>query len=194
MIKSDLLYQLSYAPGLVRKSLRKRASFSKATRDVQQTGPSFPGLWRAPEGKKPLDSSGFRPCPGWAEIRRVRAARDRLVLPAIPVVAVAVVAAVPATARSSADSRRGAASLPGRRTRGPYGSARRAGASGRRRASCRAGRRLPRSSSWPPPRPPWSRRGPAGARPDPPASAWLESSRGAFIRALARSIRSWRTP
>jgi hypothetical protein len=31
MIKSHLLYQLSYAPGTGPESLRKRASFSKAT-------------------------------------------------------------------------------------------------------------------------------------------------------------------
>ena len=53
------------------------------------------------------------------------------------------------------------------------GSALRAGASGRRRASCRAGRPRPRSSSARPRRPPCCRRARAGAPPDRPASALI---------------------
>jgi hypothetical protein len=46
MIKSHLLYQLSYAPGTGRESLRKRASFSKATPQCPANRQGFPGRWQ----------------------------------------------------------------------------------------------------------------------------------------------------
>src|SRR3954468_25015941 len=46
MIKSHLLYQLSYAPGSWSgRSLTRGRRLAKRHRDVQQTGASFPGLW-----------------------------------------------------------------------------------------------------------------------------------------------------
>src|SRR6202790_4623193 len=42
MIKSHLLYQLSYAPGTGPESLRKRASFSKATLRCPANAGGFP--------------------------------------------------------------------------------------------------------------------------------------------------------
>ena|SRR5579863_993398 len=45
MIKSHLLYQLSYAPGTGPESLRKRASFSKATPRCPAAGEVFPAQW-----------------------------------------------------------------------------------------------------------------------------------------------------
>src|ERR1700733_1570269 len=60
MIKSHLLYQLSYAPGTGRESLRKRASFSKAIPRCPANLWSFPGpLGDPPMAKKPPDSGGF---------------------------------------------------------------------------------------------------------------------------------------
>src|SRR5436305_7434160 len=48
MIKSHLLYQLSYAPGTcVRKALARGRRLAKRFPSVQQTGESFPGLWGA---------------------------------------------------------------------------------------------------------------------------------------------------
>src|SRR6266436_4979695 len=52
MIKSHLLYQLSYAPGTGPESLRKRASFSKATPRCPANRPGFPGRRRGPKMRK----------------------------------------------------------------------------------------------------------------------------------------------
>src|SRR5262249_1504366 len=48
LIKSQLLYQLSYAPGnLIRKRPSEESGrLAKRTRYVQQRDASFPGLWR----------------------------------------------------------------------------------------------------------------------------------------------------
>src|SRR3954466_3059495 len=47
MIKSHLLYQLSYAPGSWSgRSLTRGRRLAKRHRDVQQAGASFPGLLR----------------------------------------------------------------------------------------------------------------------------------------------------
>src|ERR1700753_3461058 len=46
MIKSHLLYQLSYAPGTSRESLRKSRSFSKAPPRCPAADAIFPGLFR----------------------------------------------------------------------------------------------------------------------------------------------------
>src|ERR1700716_1219174 len=60
MIKSHLLYQLSYAPGTGPESLRKRASFSKATLRCPAKQRGFPGHRQGPRiAKKPLESSGL---------------------------------------------------------------------------------------------------------------------------------------
>jgi hypothetical protein len=60
MIKSHLLYQLSYAPGTGPESLRKRASFSKAIPRCPAREWSFPGPdGDPPIAKKPPDSGGF---------------------------------------------------------------------------------------------------------------------------------------
>ncbi len=49
MIKSHLLYQLSYAPGLgPEKAFARGRRLAKRFPDVQQTGGSFPDLWRNP--------------------------------------------------------------------------------------------------------------------------------------------------
>src|SRR3984885_13100076 len=57
MIKSHLLYQLSYAPGTGPESLRKRASFSKATPRCPASRWGFPGLVGGrPKPKKPPES------------------------------------------------------------------------------------------------------------------------------------------
>src|SRR4051794_7587377 len=46
MIKSHLLYQLSYAPGSWSgKSSARGRRVAKRQRDFQQAGASFPGLW-----------------------------------------------------------------------------------------------------------------------------------------------------
>src|ERR1700738_2853274 len=60
MIKSHLLYQLSYAPGTGPESLRKRASFSKATPrcPANRQGFSRPSA-RLEHTKKPPESGGF---------------------------------------------------------------------------------------------------------------------------------------
>ena len=60
MIKSHLLYQLSYAPGTGPESLRKSGSFSKATSGCPASRRGFPGHRPPPpNGKKPPDSGGF---------------------------------------------------------------------------------------------------------------------------------------
>ena len=59
LIKSQLLYQLSYAPERPVKALRGR-SFSKAIRVWQATGRKFSKvLPQRRKSEKPLDSSGF---------------------------------------------------------------------------------------------------------------------------------------
>ena len=177
----------------VRKSPRKRASFSKATPGCPANRSEFSRALAAPgNSEKPLDFSGFCPVLGRSRIgTRSEPLGAAPVRPAIPVIPVPVVAAIAVEVAVAAHSAaRGAASLPSRRTGGPYGSARQAGASGRRPASCRAGRPHRRSSSWRPRWPPCCRRGRAGASPDRPASAGWNRHASEFIRALARSIRS----
>src|ERR1700720_4912477 len=59
MIKSHLLYQLSYAPGTGPESLRKRASFSKATPRCPANRRVFPAIGTPGRMKKPPESGGF---------------------------------------------------------------------------------------------------------------------------------------
>src|SRR5665213_2098378 len=60
MIKSHLLYQLSYAPGTGPESLRKRASFSKATPRCPASRRSIPGSSGGRcKTQKPPESGGF---------------------------------------------------------------------------------------------------------------------------------------
>ena len=204
MIKSHLLYQLSYAPGTGPESLRKRASFSKAT-PAMSSKPAgvFPAMTRLPRnGEK---AAGIRrlllSLRSSRQTCAVRAARDRPgrrdpgrrhpVETAAPVVATIPVAAATIAIHAALEP----AVPPAFAAAKPVlhdGSGWRAGASGRHRGSCRAGRPHPRSSSSPPPWSPCCRRGRAGAPPDRrssdhPASA--DRSCCAFIRALARSIR-----
>jgi hypothetical protein len=57
MIKSHLLYQLSYAPGTrPEKAITRGRRLAKRPPDVQQSGRVFPAL---AETKKPPESSGF---------------------------------------------------------------------------------------------------------------------------------------
>jgi hypothetical protein len=61
MIKSHLLYQLSYAPGSCPEKPCKRASFSKATPRCPASRSEFSRPLASPRnGKKPLEFSGFR--------------------------------------------------------------------------------------------------------------------------------------
>src|SRR4051795_12814014 len=61
MIKSHLLYQLSYAPGSCPEKPCKRASFSKATPRCPANWGEFSRPLASPRnGKKPLNFSGFR--------------------------------------------------------------------------------------------------------------------------------------
>src|SRR6185436_844985 len=97
MIKSHLLYQLSYAPGCGSgKALARGRRLAKRPRDVQQTGASFPGLWRLPEMAKSrwisAASARYWADPGsGARSEPLGAASIR---PAIPVKPVPVVAAI----------------------------------------------------------------------------------------------------
>src|ERR1700719_4570213 len=60
MIKSHLLYQLSYAPETGRESLRKRASFSKASPRCPASRCGIPGLSASPgKIKKAAEFNGF---------------------------------------------------------------------------------------------------------------------------------------
>src|SRR5260370_38204716 len=60
LIKSQLLYQLSYAPGTGPESLRERASFSKATPRCPANRRDIPPLSaRLAKTKKPPESSGL---------------------------------------------------------------------------------------------------------------------------------------
>src|SRR5450631_196987 len=60
MIKSHLLYQLSYAPGTGPESLRKRASFSKATPRCPARRRVIPRpSRRVKTAEKPPDPGGF---------------------------------------------------------------------------------------------------------------------------------------
>src|SRR4051794_6924143 len=52
LIKSQLLYQLSYAPGTVRKSFAGRRRLAKRTPGVQQRGRAFPCGWPFAARKK----------------------------------------------------------------------------------------------------------------------------------------------
>src|SRR5690242_5274036 len=89
LIKSQLLYQLSYAPGRRPEKPSRGGSFSKATPHCPAKGRKFsrpsPGL---PNSEKPLDSSDF------VAVRIKRAPSEplaaALVRPAIAIVAVAV--------------------------------------------------------------------------------------------------------
>ena len=171
MIKSHLLYQLSYAPGTGPESLRKRASFSKATPRCPANRRGFPGpSARAGNAKKPPESGGF----SWISTDR-RAAR----LEPLGAAAAAMIPVRRHPDRHRDPDRRRIhaaleAAMPPAFAAEPAfhdGSGWRGGASGRRRGSCRAGRPRPRSSSAPPPRSPCCRRARAGAPPDRPASA-----------------------
>src|SRR4051812_42309489 len=94
MIKSHLLYQLSYAPGSWSgKSPRKRASFSKATPGCPASRAKFSrALADRRNSKKPLDFSGFCRC---SDRTRSRGASEPFgtapVRAAIPVTTVAAV-------------------------------------------------------------------------------------------------------
>src|SRR4051812_38176034 len=98
MIKSHLLYQLSYAPGSWSgKSPRKRASFSKATPGCPASRAKFSrALADCQNGKKPLDFSGFRRCSEHAPTGRASepfgTAPVRAVVPVMTVAAVAAIA------------------------------------------------------------------------------------------------------
>ena len=71
MIKSHLLYQLSYAPGLGPENLLKRASFSKAIPVCPANRDEFSRPLAGPRnGKKPLDFSGFCRCSDRTRLRR----------------------------------------------------------------------------------------------------------------------------
>src|SRR3984893_13448900 len=60
MIKSHLLYQLSYAPGTwPRKAFARGRRLAKRFGDVQQTIEVFPALSRGRKREKPPDSGGF---------------------------------------------------------------------------------------------------------------------------------------
>jgi hypothetical protein len=61
MIKSHLLYQLSYAPGTSPEILGSgRRRLAKRTRDVQQRAGAFPLCKPLPQNtKKPPESGGF---------------------------------------------------------------------------------------------------------------------------------------
>jgi hypothetical protein len=52
MIKSHLLYQLSYAPGTSPEIPSGRRRLAKRTGDVQQTGPAIPADFEAAETAK----------------------------------------------------------------------------------------------------------------------------------------------
>src|SRR6185312_12070561 len=110
MIKSHLLYQLSYAPGTGRESLRNSGSFSKATSRCPASQRGFPGgRVRQPNRKKPPDFGrlfdGFSKG-GWPRSEPLGAASVTAILAAarvtIPVaVAIHVVLAVsPAAAET----------------------------------------------------------------------------------------------
>jgi hypothetical protein len=62
LIKSQLLYQLSYAPGTLKsgKAFVRAGRLAKRPPDVQQGNGSFPqSAAIGTQSKKPLDSSGF---------------------------------------------------------------------------------------------------------------------------------------
>jgi hypothetical protein len=60
LIKSQLLYQLSYAPGTIRKSLAGRRRLAKRPPGVQQRGQAFPlRMVGCMHAKKPPESGGF---------------------------------------------------------------------------------------------------------------------------------------
>ena len=71
MIKSHLLYQLSYAPGTwPRKAFARGGRLAKRFGDVQQTIGVFPALSRGRKREKPPDPGGFS-----SDIRGSAAAR-----------------------------------------------------------------------------------------------------------------------
>ena len=154
MIKSYLLYQLSYAPvgRRSRKSPRKRASFSKATPGCPaKMEPVFPGFGGSRKMQKTAGFSARPPGPGRPRIATrsepLRRTPGRLAIPVMPVAVVAAIAvrvAVPAHAALVVPPASPAAE-PAVHMGQP---ARQAGASGRRPASCRAGRPHRGSSSW----------------------------------------------
>jgi hypothetical protein len=60
MIKSHLLYQLSYAPGPAGKAFARGRRLAKRFPDVQQTDACIHGSSMQPgKAKKPPDSGGF---------------------------------------------------------------------------------------------------------------------------------------
>ena len=74
MIKSHLLYQLSYAPGTGPESLRKRASFSKATLRCPASVRDIPWLFLLKIKEislvwRPHPCPAFSPAPGRAKLR-----------------------------------------------------------------------------------------------------------------------------
>jgi hypothetical protein len=52
MIKSHLLYQLSYAPGTARKAFARGRRLAKRPPDVQQSGGVFPAMSAQRKGEK----------------------------------------------------------------------------------------------------------------------------------------------
>src|SRR5438105_4320972 len=83
----------------VRKSLRERASFSKATRGCPASRSEFSrALADSRNGKKPLDFSGFCWLPG--DPGALEALRASLVGSVVPVIAIPVVTAVAVKAHS----------------------------------------------------------------------------------------------
>src|SRR6185312_14016555 len=102
MIKSHLLYQLSYAPGTGRESLRNCGSFSKATSRCPASQRGFPGgRARQPNRKSRRISGGFLPRSeplGAASVAAILAAA-RVTIPVA--VAAAALAVLPATAETA---------------------------------------------------------------------------------------------
>ena len=104
MIKSHLLYQLSYAPGTGPESLRKRASFSKATSPMSSKATGFSRSSRPLEEstKKPPESAAFpyrAPCGEDLGSEALRSA-------AVTMIPVAVVTAILSRRRVRDRSRR----------------------------------------------------------------------------------------
>src|SRR6476660_1507101 len=95
LIKSQLLYQLSYAPGPVRKAFAEGRRLAKRPPDVQQSGPSFPGLCGRPASAKsrwiPAAFPVFQ-----SSVRRSEPLAATPARPAIAIVAITVEATVPA--------------------------------------------------------------------------------------------------
>src|SRR5258708_9365599 len=75
MIKSHLLYQLSYAPGTGPESLRKRASFSKATPRCPAKRRGFPGRRRGSKMRKSRWNPAALPDVSIGRVFAARAAR-----------------------------------------------------------------------------------------------------------------------